>query len=87
MEQTIPGSDNCLTADEKRELQAAWSSMERVLQPLDELVKRAGEVDCDALHTAFLNLSNAFDCVERLIMSAKQVRLMREAQAAEKGLP
>ena len=81
MSETIPGSDKCLTFDERRDLEAAWAAMQMALEPVAELVGRADEVDCDELHEAFLNLSNAFDKVEHLIMRSKQIRLIRTTHA------
>lgn len=81
MSERIPGSDKCLTVDERRDLEVAWAEMQVSLGPVGELVGHADEVDCDELHAAFLNLSNAFDKVEHLIMRSKQIRLIRTTHA------
>ena len=81
MSESIPGSDKCLTFDERRDLETAWAAMQVSAGFVGELVGRADEVDCDELHEAFLNLSNAFDKVEHLIMRSKQIRLIRTTHA------
>ena len=83
MDETVPSTDRCLTTSERRELQAAWASLQSALQPLGDLVGQADLVDCDKLHETFLSLSDEFEKVEHLIMRAKQIRLLHAGHGGE----
>ena len=80
MDDTNPSGERCLTSDERRELEANWRAFQAELQPFGEMVEHAAEVDCDELHDAFLRVADVFDEVERVVMRAQQIRLLRPTQ-------
>jgi len=72
-----PRDERCLTDEELRELKTNWTAMKGQLQPIDEMIDRGEEVDCSDLHDAFVRLADVFDDVERVVMRAQQIRLLR----------
>ncbi len=72
-----PRDETCLTSEELQELQATWSAMQSALRPIDEMLQADAEIDAGRLHDAFLALADVFDDVERTVMRAQQVRLLK----------
>ncbi len=83
MDDMNPSEERCLTPEERRELEGSWRAFQMELQPFGEMVEHAAEVDCDELHDAFLRLADVFDEVERVVMRAQQIRLLRGTQARQ----
>jgi hypothetical protein len=80
MSSTYPGNETCLSEDERREVVAAWHDLQSTLQPIGELIEQTDQVDCQALHSAFLRVASSFETFERAVMRAQQVRLLHAAQ-------
>ncbi len=72
-----PRDERCLTDDELRELETTWTALKTGLRPIDEMIDRGDELDCSELHDAFVRLADVFDDVERVVMRAQQIRLLR----------
>ena len=83
MDEINPGGEQCLTAEERRELQAAWREFQAELEPFGAMVARAEMIDCADLHDAFLRLVDVFEEVERAVMRARQIRLLTAARKVE----
>lgn len=72
-----PRDERCLTDEELRELETTWTALQAALRPIDEMIDRGDEVDCSELHDRFVHLADVFDDVERVVMRAQQIRLLR----------
>jgi hypothetical protein len=72
-------TERCLTDDERAELTASWTTLQSALEVVGSQVAGADPIDCDQLHAAFLQLSDAYEGVEHLVMRAKQWRLLHAA--------
>ncbi len=72
-----PRDERCLTDDELRELKTTWTALKTALRPIDEMIDSGDEVDSSKLHDAFVRLADVFDDVERVVMRAQQIRLLR----------
>ena len=83
MDQVNPVGETCLTAEERRDLEATWHAFQQSLAPMDAIVARVDQVDCEDLHSTFLRLVDAFDQVERAVMRSRQVRLVHAAHGGE----
>ncbi len=83
MDELVPGTQRCMTPDERRELQAAWADLRTAIQPFTGMVDHADEIDCSALHAAFLSLTDEFDKVEHLVMQAQQIRQLHAGHSGE----
>lgn len=70
----------CLSRDEAHELQEAWQAVMVMQTPVAQIVGQGDTIDCDALHEAFLELCDTYDAFERLVMRAKQIRLLQVTQ-------
>ena len=83
MDHTNPVGETCLTVEERRDLEAAWSGFQQAFEPMSAIVARVDEVDCEELHSTFLQLADAFEQVERAVMRSRQVRLVHAAHGGE----
>ena len=79
MDRLDPQTEKCLTDDERAELSAGWHSLQNALASVGGQIEGPDPVDCDVLHAAFLELSDAYEQVEHLVMRAKQWRLLHAA--------
>ena len=85
MDHLTPEQQKCMTADERAELEAAWKAVQPFWQSLGQIIEGPEQIDCDALHESFLQLADTFDEVERLIMRAKQFRLMQATHGGQQA--
>jgi len=77
MDARNPRDERYLTSEELQDIQATWTTMQAALRPVDEMIRAGGDVDCAGLHDAFVALADVFDDVERIVMRAQQIRLLR----------
>jgi hypothetical protein len=79
MDRLDPQTERCLTDDERTELTAGWKTLQSALEVVGSQVAGADPIDCDQLHESFLQLSDAYEGVEHLVMRAKQWRFLHAA--------
>jgi len=76
MEIPNPANEQCLTPEEQRELEEHWEALQAALGPVGTQIKSTEDVDCNQLYTQFLQLGDAFEAFEHVLMRTKQVRML-----------
>jgi hypothetical protein len=77
--ETNPLNEQCLTPDERRELQEQWRALQAALAPLVARIEGTEDINCDELYTLFVQLGDEFEAFEHSIMRSKQIRMLHAA--------